>query len=126
MWKWLVFILGLLAGGLFVQKLQGQEMSCEISMVTWQDAVIRIKVKGTVPDADLLIPVISFGCVRETETAVVVVHSFTNGEIDDFLSIPKSWTVKITPLHKKEENAPQANSQKGNTGKAPPVVSKGF
>ena len=121
-WRLVVFVLGFLAGLLFVQKLEGQEMSCRIASVQWSDTVIRVKVKGIIPDPDLLVPVLSFGCVRETETAVVVIHSFTDGQPDDFLAIPKSWTVKITPLHAKETHEKEANLQSGSEKKTPALA----
>ena len=123
-WKVLIFALGLLAGALCVQTLNGQEM-CKLATVEWQDAVIRVKTQGhKIPDAELLIPVISIGCIRETETSVIIIHSFTDGKVDDYLTVPKAWTTKITKMVAKEEDAPksEANPQKGNPGKTPPVA----
>ena len=103
-----VLFLGFLFG-LFLEAAFGQEV-CELATVEWKDAVIRIKTRGhKIPDSELLIPVISVGCIRETETAVIIIHSFTDGAVDDYLVVPKNWTTKITKMVAKEADAAPKN-----------------
>jgi hypothetical protein len=82
---------------------------CTIARVDWTDAMIKIKASResadlTAADIDQEAPkVVSFGCASQTPLNVVLIHSFVEGKLDDYLTIPKGWITKITKLEPKTE-----------------------
>jgi hypothetical protein len=82
-----------------------QEGSCNIGVVDWRDATIYLKRGGlNLKDIDnMTTPVMSFGCIAETEKTLVIIHSFVGGQPEDYLVVPKEWATKVTYLTLKEE-----------------------
>jgi len=78
---------------------------CNYGILTWSDAYIKVKSGGIdVLKIDSTLPtVISFGCLSQTEKTVLVVHSFVDGQPDDYLVVPKQWVMKIVPLKVEEK-----------------------
>ena len=63
-----------------------------IGCVHWRDAFIVIKSGGEFhPPPDC----ISLGFVFTIEDVTYVVHNFSDGEVDDYMGIPKDWVVSV-------------------------------
>jgi hypothetical protein len=92
--------------------------SCTPARVRWLDASLQTRATSvstdiTAADIDASIPEFSsWGCVNKTLLAVVVIHSFVDGAPDDYLIVPKSWVVEITPLQLTPAPAPVAEPDK--------------
>lgn len=78
---------------------------CDMGKITWRDAYIKTKAGGLDPhNIDSTLPiVISYGCIAQTEKAVLIIHSFVNGQPDDFLVVPKGWVDELIMLKDKGE-----------------------
>lgn len=76
---------------------------CDMGKLTWRDAYIRTKAGGIDPlNIDSTLPVVvSYGCIAQTEKAVLIIHSFVNGQPDDFLVVPKGWVDELILLKDK-------------------------
>jgi hypothetical protein len=94
------------------------EHSCTPARVDWIDAAIQtnatsISTSITAKDIDASIPrAFSFGCVNKTAAAIVVIHTFSQDEPDDYLVIPKGWVLLITPLQLAPAPAPAPEPDK--------------
>ena len=85
---------------LFCQT-ETKEFSCTVAVLEWNDAILSTR-SGDVEAAHTA-RIITFGCVEVRENDVVVIMSITSGTPDVFLTIPKQWVTKITPLEVKKE-----------------------
>ena len=82
---------------------------CDMAIVNWVDASIHVKTGGIdLAKANEPEPYVSsFGCTAQTEDFIYVIHSFVDGKPDDYLKIPKAWTMDIKRLSLSEESVPE-------------------
>jgi len=90
---------------------------CIPARVQWIDAMIVTRgtdstSNPTSQDIELSIPRLSsYGCVNQTASAIVIIHSFSRGAPDDYLVVPRGWITEINPF-KFAEDEPAAPEPK--------------
>jgi hypothetical protein len=62
--------------------------------------------------------VVSYGCTAQTANAVLIIHSFVNGQPDDYLVVPKGWIKEIIQL-KEIDYASPINSNATSLSNSP-------
>jgi len=77
---------------------------CDYGILTWRDAYIVTKVTSLdTSKLDSTFPLVtSIGCIAQTPEGIMIVHSFTGGQPDTFMLIPKAWILGIQRFNKNE------------------------
>ena len=79
---------------------------CTVGVLEWRDAVLSTR--STDVDAAKTARIVTFGCVITKEKEYVVIMSITADVPDVFITVPKDWAVKLTPLKVSEPEKTEA------------------
>jgi hypothetical protein len=76
---------------------EGKKFNARLGAVHWKDAMICIKASGTLHE---MADCISIGFVCVDKEKYVVIHNFVEETPDDYILIPKQWTISVYYLRK--------------------------
>jgi citrate lyase alpha subunit len=92
-----------------------RDKHCTYAIVEWRESLNTGDLNAVTLD-DALPKVMAAGCVAQTDSAVVIIHTFTGSKPSNWIAIPKEWVDNIVILEKigepEEEKAPPVNNDK--------------
>ena len=109
-------------------------MKCTVCVIDWSDACVRVRAEDAFAKAmelgtPLTSQATSIGCMfmRETERGkeMVIVQSFSEGAPSDFIVLPGTWVVKITPLTAPSDEQKNLEKQVSEYLKTFPALKRG-
>ena len=71
-------------------EMSGKTFTARLGLLHWKDAMIVTKSGGEFID---LPDCISIGFIFTYKGVTYIIHNFSDGVVDDYLALPKSWCV---------------------------------